>query len=168
MRTFLVSMLFASWYAEASLSSSFDRELYLGGRIFGYLPTSDVSDELMLDLDQYNIEEQLMQRKIDIAKRIYEEGGHSSPMAVLNLTMPDGIFAFDEGSTVWAQNVGAHKNPMEVQAILNSPIVTDGTTTAYSISVTYDRSQDYEPCQVGALYLMSKAALDNCKCSILN
>jgi hypothetical protein len=31
--------------------------------IVGYQPQTDVTDQLMLDLDQYNIEEQLIQRK---------------------------------------------------------------------------------------------------------
>jgi hypothetical protein len=32
--------------------------------IVGYQLQTDVSDQLMLDLDQYNIEEQLIQRKL--------------------------------------------------------------------------------------------------------
>lgn len=135
------------------------RQLFID-RIVGYLPTSDVTNQLMIDLDQYNIEEQLMQRKIRTAKLVYEQGGHSQSFAVLNMTVPPGAYAFGAGSTVWAPN----EYGIEIKGFLIDEIVWDSNTTSTTlISVSYSQDEDYNSCQVGALYLSSSASLGSCK-----
>jgi hypothetical protein len=162
MRTFLIYAVISFLSAEATVGdSNVERKLYANGRIFGYLPSSDIADELMLDLDQYNIEEQIMLRKIETAQWVYEQGGHSASFAVLDVTI-DGNVAFDEGSTIWAPNQ-KHQDAIQVQGILMSPLVTEGNTTLSQISVSYDRTQDIEPCQVGSLYLLKAAIHENCE-----
>jgi hypothetical protein len=140
-------------------SSSHEKRKLFIDRIVGYMPTSDVTDHLMIDLDQYNIEEQLMQRKIRVAKLVYEQGGHSHSYAVLNMSTPAGSFAFEGGSSVWAPN----EYGMEIKGTLMNDIVWDDQVNATQlISVLYDQDQDYDHCQVGALYLSSEASLRNC------
>lgn len=127
--------------------------------IVGYQPTTDVSDVLMLDLDQYNIEEQLIQRKVLTAKLVYEQGGHSQSYAVLNMTAIAGSYAFESGSNVWAHN----NNGMQVKGTLLNDVAWESTENeTYQISVLYATGQGYVNCQVGALYLSSQASLDNC------
>jgi hypothetical protein len=131
-------------------------------RIAGYMPTTDVTDQLMLDLDQYNIEEQVIQLKINVAKHVYEHGGHSVSYAVLKLIAPSNTtYAVENGASVWAYN----KAGLSIKGTLQDDLFWDisPSNQTFNISVLYDKDQGYEHCQSGALYLFKAAALNNCK-----
>lgn len=111
---------------------------------------SQVTDHCAIDLDQQAIEEQLglkTDQAYEIARRIYNEGGHSKSYALVTLSgdgLPASVAKGDRILGVNAEGVQVVGNAYESYPA--------GTTTVKVQYATTDIQESYVECQVGALY----------------
>lgn len=134
-------------------------------RIMGYLPTLDVSDQAIIDLDQQKMEELVLSRKLLIAKEVYRKGGYSMSYAQMYLHNPVGSGNYPKGSKVYGVNDDAAPIAGRTMEDVSWNATTYSNTTNHTITlkVLYDIDSEYSPvCSVGALYLSSSAELQNC------
>jgi len=127
--------------------SSFRRHLSYSD-IVGYAPSSQVTDQCAIDLDQEDIFTQLTLDTVNSferAKKIYNEGGHSKSYALISLTTPltSGV---QEGDKLLGKNTEGDQvsgTAYENYAAGKQVIKFRYTTT--------DIPESYVQCQVGAL-----------------
>lgn len=132
-------------------------------RYAGYLPTTRITDEASIDMDQYDFNLQLSSRRTDKAMYVYREGGHSGSYALLNLL---NVTADDEGFLVKDAIVKGF-NPYN--ETISGIILADWTFDSAKpnpVQVLYhtkDAQEDMENvCHVGGLVAIQAAARDGC------
>merc|ERR1711937_421401 len=85
-------LLLADPSSSANLRQSSDVSRHLSYELIAYYePKSQVTDQNAMDLDQLEIEDQLAigsDVSFEKARRVYNEGGHSKSVAVVNLSAP--------------------------------------------------------------------------------
>lgn len=136
-------------------------------RIVGYQPTTQVTDQAAIDLDQKVMEEELFLGQMVKALNVYQEGGHSRSYAQLTLLAPQGPVSFNAGDTV----TGSTLTGGEVTGTLMEPLnIGEGNTQDIQIRVQYTTSDiqaKYVGCQVGGLYTFFEANRAGCKCFLV-
>ena len=151
----------------------------------GYEPSTLVTNQAAIDLDQAEMEYQLSHHELDKFRYVYEQGGHSSSIARLTLT---GVVAMDDDE----EDDGSDKN--EKKLLLPPPVYEipkntevigwtkdkqlitgqlyeplkpwkEGENTA-TILVEYKSNleqSNYLQCQVGGLAYTDSTNVDGCK-----
>lgn len=97
----VVTLLVARCHCDHLSQNSRRAEI---NRLIGYMPVNDISDLAAIDLDLYTMEELVLSRKLNHAKLLYSEGGHSQSYATLTLENPEGDGDYPIGSKVWGYN----------------------------------------------------------------
>jgi hypothetical protein len=145
--------------AAPLLSVSAEEERF--DRYAGYVTTTLVTDEAVIDLDQMVINDLLSDRKIKEAMSIYREGGHSGSYAVLSLKGNFSGQPLLAGTSVIGNST---RNNTVVGTLKEN--VTIGAKSDNVIEVTYPVVKGQKKsawCQVGALTGVQLAKRDGCK-----
>jgi hypothetical protein len=128
----------------------------------GYLPVHSITDLAALDLDQYDINIELSERKLLEAYHIYREGGHSGSYASLTLTNADRVPGDYEVETIV---YGVNDRGENIIGYLRDPAIWTADELNPIINVTYpvgDRQATYSDCTVGGLWRITDADKDGC------
>jgi hypothetical protein len=134
--------------------------------IAGYNPRSQVKDYAAIDLDQKVLLERLDLEEFAHARHVYERGGYSNPIAVLNLVDPMGPRTFFKGTRVYGRS---QEGNVEVIGMLNQTVSWGtGTGENQTIYVEYlvgemDSDDNYD-CHVGGMVSFDGADMEGCKC----
>jgi len=150
-------ILLANPSSSSNLRAISDHDRRLSYELIAYYePKSQVTDQNAIDLDQQEIEDQLSigsEVSFEKARRVYDEGGHSKSVAVINLASPltRGLGKFTEVS-------GKTESGLTVAGVLfdNYP---NGISTIEIQYKTNPAQKFYVGCQVGGL---SRPKLDGC------
>jgi hypothetical protein len=167
--TFFRSLLVMLLAAYARSNDIVDDSSLRGGRelayewIAGYEPRTLVTDHAAIDLDQEVIERLLAFRRLDDAKAIYKKGGHSQPIAQIQLVDADPpVMPIPAGTIV----IGWSNNGDMVRGRLLEETTWTSEETNVTIFVEYQRNEaqeSYLNCEVGGLVEISEANGDGCK-----
>lgn len=133
----------------------------------GYQPRSLITDHAAIDLDQKVIETLLGLRQLNLAKTIYEEGGHSQAIARIISNQPPEPPAqpVPRGTPV----VGTSDEGKVIHGSLSEDLMWDTDNKFVELLVQYTANTDqtnYVGCQVGGLTVASMAYKDGCKLKI--
>ena len=149
--------------SAASTASSTNTGNNKKRRLAGYEPLTPILNYANLDLDMQNIEQMVEFGLLDLARAMYQHGGHSrsvSNLTLVNFPTPPSI-PIPSGSKVIGQNIEGTM----IQAILLEPITPwpEGTERV-SISVEYDNTHDNQTsfCRLGGLAMAGTADIDGC------
>ena len=147
----------------------------------GYEPSTLVTNQAAIDLDQAEMEYQLSHHQLDKFRYVYEQGGHSSSIARLTLTgvvaeeddeddsdknekfLPPPEFEIPKNTEV----IGWTKDKQLITGQLYEPLKPwkEGETTA-TILVEYKSNLEqlnYLQCQVGGLVYTDSMNVNGCK-----
>jgi hypothetical protein len=114
-----------------------------------------------LDLDQDIMEQELFLGRMDKARNVYIQGGHSKSYAELNLKSPTGSKSYPKGTEVY----GLTPSGGEVYGKLMEDVSWNSSSVDVQILVQYhtsDIQEHYVSCQVGGLFTFSDANRDGC------
>jgi hypothetical protein len=128
----------------------------------GYLPVHSITDLAALDLDQYAINIELLDRKLLEAYHIYREGGHSGSYATLTLSNADRVAGDYEVETIV---YGVNSRGENIIGYLRDAAIWTADELNPIINVTYpvgDRQATYSNCTVGGLWRITDADRDGC------
>ena len=131
-------------------------------RYAGYLPVTQITDKAAIDLDQLEFNELLYNREINLAKKVYEKGGHSGAYAELTLEDMGDAASYPAGTGVF----GPNKDGNIVFGNLMEDVSWSASDTEALVKVVYkteDRQAVYTDCQVGGLTEIQKANKDGCE-----
>jgi len=132
-------------------------------RLAGYEPLTTIQNYANLDLDMQNIEQMVDFGLLDLAKAMYELGGHSR--SVSNLTLvnspPPPSIPIQAGSKVIGQSI---EGTMIQAILLESVTPWPEGTESISISVEYDNTHDNQTsfCRLGGLAMAGTADVNGC------
>jgi hypothetical protein len=132
-------------------------------RYAGYMPTTKVTDEAALDLDQHDFNLELSERRIKEGLVMYTQGGHSGSYAILSISnAPAGSEdTYLKGTEV----IGRSSFDEVVRGTLRKDVTLDSQDEVNLIEVLYDvngTQSNYVGCQVGGLSTLERANRDGC------
>jgi hypothetical protein len=133
-------------------------------RYAGYLPSTRVTDEAALDLDQREFNLELSERRIKEGFIMYKQGGHAGSYARLTLTnvgSQDG-----EVLLAGAKITGNSSFSEPVSGVLKEDVTLSSATGDVNVlEVVYpvnNTQANYVECQVGGLNALARASRDGC------
>jgi len=150
----VTALAFSLFAFSASAARRLDYSKYAS-----YEPDSSVTDHAALDLDQASMEAALAIGTADsfeIAKAIYQQGGHSKSYAIVTLTPPLAS-AITKGTVI--TGVTATGTPVNGKAYAD---FESGDTVISIQYQTSDVQESYVNCQVGALTMAGEQNLSGC------
>jgi len=145
--TALLAVVKADSDSASTRWSSFRRHLSYAD-VVGYAPSSQVTDQCAIDLDQEDIFTQLTLDTVNSferARKIYQEGGHSKSYAYITLTkgLESGV---QEGDKLLGRNVEGD----QVSGTAYENYAAGVKVVKFRYTTT-DIPESYVECQVGAL-----------------
>jgi hypothetical protein len=133
----------------------------------GIWPSTRVTDEAALDLDQQELNAVLSEDRIGTGFILYSQGGHAGSYARLTLT---NIALQDDGDVLWAGTTTIAGNSSFSESIIGT--LKENVTLSLAsrhvnvLEVLYPvqntRTDDHGECHVGGLNAIARANRDGC------
>jgi hypothetical protein len=153
------------WLASVACPLAANAAVIEYSRYAGYLPSTRVTDEAALDLDQREFNLVLSERRIKEGLIMYKQGGHAGSYARLTLTnvgsQEDGEVLLAGAKVTGNSSFSEPVNGVLKQDVTLSSAVGDVNVLEVVYPVNNTQANHVE-CQVGGLNAIARANRDGC------